>query len=443
MDFVQNSLFNKSAEVISPLAERIRPRNLDEYVGQEHLIGKGKLLRRLIETDNVTSMILWGPPGIGKTTLAMIIASMTNSCFVTFSAVTSGIKEIKEVMVKAESNRFKGLRTILFVDEIHRFNKAQQDAFLPHVERGNITLIGATTQNPSFEVNSALISRCRVFVLKPLNTDDIAKLIKNTINDKRAWKDLKINISENSIKAIATYSDGDARCALNTLEIAVKSGNKENNVVKIDNEILEQCMQKKALLYDKSGEEHYNIISALHKSMRNSDCDAAVYWLARMLEAGEEPLYIARRIIQFASEDIGLADPEALKIAVAAFQASHFLGMPECSINLTEAVVYMASAPKSNALYTAYNKAKADAINNISEGVPLNLRNPETRLMSNIGYGKGYKYAHDYKEKMTNMQCLPDNLKDRIYYEPTSEGHEKKIKERIEYIKNVKNNINE
>lgn len=424
----------------TPLADRVRPRNLEEFVGQKHLIAPGKVLRKLIESDKVTSMIFWGPPGVGKTTLAMIIAKMTKANFIIFSAVTSGIKEIKEVMEKAEKNRSLGIKTILFVDEIHRFNKAQQDAFLPHVEKGNITLIGATTENPSFEVNSALLSRCRVFVLKELSEADIFLLINQTLKDSRAFDNKEIIISDELIKKIATFSNGDARSALNILEMAVNSSLEQDKTV-ITEEILQECMQKKILLYDKSGEEHYNLISALHKSMRNSDPDASVYWLARMLESGENPLYIARRLIRFASEDIGLADPRALEIAVSCYQACHYIGVPECNVNLTQAVVYLAITPKSNALYKAYKRAKEDALNTISEGVPLQLRNAPTKLMTELGYGKDYQYAHDNKYKVTNMKCLPDSLENKTYYHPTEEGLEKRFKERLAYINNLKKQI--
>lgn len=440
MDYIQNFMFDKASE--SPLADRVRPRNLDEYAGQEHILGKGKLLRQLVESDNITSMILWGPPGVGKTTLAMIIASITHANFVTFSAVTSGIKEIKEVMQKAEENKYKGVRTVLFVDEIHRFNKSQQDAFLPHVEKGNIILIGATTENPSFEVNSALLSRSRVFVLKPLEPDAIVKLLKNAILDKRGYGNKVVEISDELLEILAIYANGDARCALNTLEMAVTSTMKLGGTIKIDKKILEDCMQKKSLLYDKNGEEHYNLISALHKSMRNSDPDAAVYWLSRMLEAGEDPLYIARRLIRFSSEDVGLADPKAIELTTAVFNAVHSIGMPECCVNLTQAVVYLSLAPKSNALYAAYENAKKDALNTLSEGVPLHLRNATTKLMSEVGYGKGYRYAHEYENKVTDMQCLPDNLKDKTYYNPTEEGFEKKYSERLKFIKDMKNKSN-
>lgn len=437
MNIVQSSIFDGNSSY-TPLADRVRPRNFDEYVGQKHLVGKGRILRNLIETDNITSMIFWGPPGVGKTTLAMIIAKETNANFITFSAVNSGIKEIKEVMKKAHESKIRGKRTVIFIDEIHRFNKSQQDAFLPYVESGNIILIGATTENPSFEINSALLSRVRVFVLKELNTDDIVELINNALKDERGFKDKNIEISDDLINTIAMFANGDARTALNILEMSVLSSENIDNKIKIEKSTVEQCMQKKSLLYDKKGEEHYNLISALHKSMRNSDPDAAVYWLARMLEAGEDPLYIARRIVRFASEDVGLADPRALQIAVSAYQASHYIGMPECSVNLSEAAVYMAIAPKSNAMEVAYNEAKKDALDTLSEPVPLVIRNAPTKLMADLGYNKGYKYAHNLKYKVANMQCLPDNLKNKKYYRPTNQGLEKKIAERIELIEKLK-----
>jgi putative ATPase len=438
MDSFQNSFFD-NLDIKSPLADRVRPRNFDEFVGQEHILGRGRVLRQLIESDNITSMILWGPPGVGKTTIAMIIARMTNAEFLTFSAVTSGIKEIKEVMIKAEESRMRGIRTVLFIDEIHRFNKAQQDAFLPHVERGSIILIGATTENPSFQVNSALISRSRVFVLNSLQVEDIKKLLGNAIKDERGFGSIDINIDDEILELLAVYSNGDARMALNTLEMAVAASEKNNGVIVVDKNIVEECIQKKSLLYDKKGEEHYNLISALHKSMRNSDPDASVYWLARMLEAGEDPLYVARRLIRFASEDIGLADPKALQIAVSAYEAVHCIGMPEGSVNLTQAVVYFALSPKSNALYAAYENAKLDAVKTIAEGVPIHLRNAPTKLMNQLGYGKGYKYAHDYEEKLTNMECLPENLRNRQYYVPTNQGLEKNYSERLNFIKSLKN----
>ncbi len=405
-------------------------------MGQEHLIGEGKILRKLIESDNISSIIFWGNPGIGKTTLARIIANKTNSAFVDFSAVTSGIKEIKAVMAQAEKNRNLGQKTIVFVDEIHRFNKAQQDAFLPFVEKGSIILIGATTENPSFEINSALLSRCKVFVLQPIETKDLVKLLKRAITDKRGFGDEKILIKDDMLEVIAKFANGDARSALTTLEMVILNSNRDDNgKITVSDEILEQCISKKSLLYDKTGEEHYNIISALHKSMRNSDPDAAIYWLARMLEAGEDPLYIARRITRFASEDIGLADPHALEMAVAAYQACHFIGMPECSVHLTQAVTYMSLAPKSNSLYIAYETAKKDAIKQIAEPVPLVIRNAPTKHMKELNYGKGYQYAHDTEEKLTNMQCLPDSLKDKTYYRPTEQGLEVKYQNKLEQIK--------
>ncbi|CUH97481.1 Replication-associated recombination protein A [Propionispora sp. 2/2-37] len=436
MDYVQGTFFENVHK--APLADRIRPRTLEEYIGQIHILGKGKVLRQLIESDNITSMILWGPPGVGKTTLAMIIANITNAKFITFSAVTSGIKEIKEIMAKAEQSRLMGERTVIFVDEIHRFNKAQQDAFLPHVEKGNIILIGATTENPSFEVNSALLSRSRVFVLHSLQTEDILKLLKHALQDQRGYGGQNIKIADELLDLIAVYSNGDARTALNVLEMAVMSADKRSDATIISKDIVEGCIQKKALLYDKNGEEHYNLISALHKSMRNSDPDAAVYWLARMLEAGEEPLFIARRLIRFASEDIGLADPRALEMTIAVYNAAHYLGMPECNVHLTQAVVYLSVAAKSNALYMAYENAKKDANSTMADGVPLHLRNASTKLMANLNYGKGYQYAHNVADKVTNMQCLPENLKDRQYYQPTDQGLEKNIKERLGLIKKLK-----
>ena len=433
----QKSLFEDNTN--QPLASRLRPRNLDEFVGQKHLIGEGKVLRKLIESDKISSIIFWGNPGIGKTTLAQIIANKTNSEFINFSAVTSGIKDIKIVMEQAENNRKLGQRTIVFVDEIHRFNKAQQDAFLPYVEKGSIILIGATTENPSFEINSALLSRCKVFVFKPLETADLIILLKRAITDERGFGNYEINIEDDFIRVIAEFANGDARSALSTLEMVILNGNVDDNgAITITKETLEQCISKKSLLYDKNGEEHYNIISALHKSMRNSDPDAAVYWLARMLEAGEDPLYVARRVTRFASEDIGLADPRALEIAVAAYQACHFIGMPECTVHLTEAVVYMSMAPKSNAMDVAYMLARQDAKEHIADPVPLQIRNAPTKLMKELDYGKGYQYAHDYEEKMTSMQCLPDSLVGREYYKPTEQGMESKYKARLEQIKEWK-----
>ena len=430
------SLF--SSTMPQPLAARLRPETLDEYVGQTHLVGKNGILRRLIENDSISSMIFWGPPGVGKTTLAQIIAHTTRSRFIEFSAVTSGIKEIREVMKQADTSSQYGQRTIVFVDEIHRFNKAQQDAFLPFVEKGSIILIGATTENPSFEINSALLSRCKVFVLKSLTAEDIQSLLKRALTSPKGFGGQRIVIADDLLAAIAEFANGDARTALSTLEMAVLNGEEVNGTTTVTKEIVEQCTSRKSLLYDKHGEEHYNLISALHKSMRNSDPDAAVYWLARMLESGEDPIYIARRVTRFAAEDVGLADPRALEIAVAAFTACRLIGVPECNVHLTEAVIYMALAPKSNAMETAYLTARKDALEHLAEPVPLVIRNAETSLMKDIGYGKGYQYAHDYKDKLTTMQCLPDSLKDKTYYHPTEQGVEGRFKQRLEYIKEWK-----
>lgn len=424
----QQSLFDDRAQ-LGPLASRLRPETLEDYVGQQHLLAKGNPLRRLIDADQVPSMIFWGPPGVGKTTLARIIAGKTKANFINFSAVTSGIKEIKEVMTKAETSRLMGDRTILFVDEIHRFNKAQQDAFLPFVEKGSIILIGATTENPSFEVNSALLSRCKVFVLQMLMQADLIILLKRALRDKRGFGLQQVRIADELVGMIAAFSNGDARVALNTLEMVVLNGSYEDSKTTVTVEIVEQCIGKKSLLYDKNGEEHYNLISALHKSMRNSEVDASIYWLARMLEAGEDPLYIARRVTRFASEDIGMADSRALEICVAAYQACHFIGMPECTVHLTHAVTYCALAPKSNALDVAYNAAKKDALEHLAEPVPLVIRNAPTRLMKDLHYGEGYQYAHDTEEKLTNMQCMPDSLLGRKYYQPTSQGKEARVRE--------------
>lgn len=420
---------------LRPLAARLRPRTLEEFVGQTHLLGEGKVLRRLIESDRISSMIFWGPPGVGKTTLARIIAQRTRAAFIDFSAVTSGIKEIRQVMQRAEENRRFGDRTIVFIDEIHRFNRAQQDAFLPFVEKGSIVLIGATTENPSFEINGALLSRCKVFVLQALTTRDLTALLSRALCDPRGFGGQHIEISSDMLELIANFANGDARSALSTLEMVVLNGDMNGDTVIVTEDILAQCLSKKSLLYDKKGEEHYNLISALHKSMRNSDPDAAVYWLARMLEAGEDPLYVARRVIRFASEDVGIADPRALELAVAAYQACHFIGMPECSVNLTQAVVYLSMAPKSNALYMAYEAAKKDALTQLAEPVPLVIRNAPTRLMKELEYGKGYQYAHDTAEKLTDMQCLPDALLGKEYYRPTEQGIEAKYKARLEQIK--------
>lgn len=435
----QMTLFDNEIRNISvPLASRVRPKELEQFVGQQHLIGPGKILRRMIETDQATSMIFWGPPGVGKTTLAGIIAEKTKANFINFSAVTSGIKEIKDVMQQAENSRRMGMKTILFVDEIHRFNKAQQDAFLPYVERGSITLIGATTENPSFEVNSALLSRCRVFVLKALEEQDLVQLLRNVLLSPQGFLSSNVKMSDRQLHAIAAFANGDARTALNILEMAVTNGEISAEGITVTDEGLEQCISKKSLLYDKSGEEHYNLISALHKSMRNSDPDAAIYWMCRMLEGGENPLYIARRLIRFASEDIGMADSQALQVAVAAYQACHFLGMPECDVHLTHAVTYLAMAPKSNALYTACEECKRDVKERRDEPVPLQLRNAPTGLMKELHYGEGYQYAHDHEDKLTAMQCLPDSLKDRHYYQPTQEGAEKAVKERLQVVREWK-----
>lgn len=430
------SLF--SSTVPQPLAARLRPETLDEYMGQTHLVGKNGILRRLIENDSISSMIFWGPPGVGKTTLAQIIAHTTRSRFIEFSAVTSGIKEIREVMKQADTSSQYGQRTIVFVDEIHRFNKAQQDAFLPFVEKGSIILIGATTENPSFEINSALLSRCKVFVLKALTAEDIQSLLKRALTSPKGFGGQRIVIADDLLAAIAEFANGDARTALSTLEMAVLNGEEVNGTTTVTKEIVEQCTSRKSLLYDKHGEEHYNLISALHKSMRNSDPDAAVYWLARMLESGEDPIYIARRVTRFAAEDVGLANPRALEIAVAAFTACRLIGVPECNVHLTEAVIYMALAPKSNAMETAYLTARKDALEHLAEPVPLVIRNAPTSLMKDIGYGKGFQYAHDYKDKLTTMQCLPDSLKDKTYYHPTEQGVEGRFKQRLEYIKEWK-----
>ena len=413
----QSSLFTDINS--EPLASRMRPLTLKEFVGQEQLVGNNKLLRKMIENDTLSSMIFWGPPGVGKTTLARIIAHETKSEFVNFSAVTSGIKEIKQVMENASQNKSLGVKTIVFVDEIHRFNKAQQDAFLPFVEKGSIILIGATTENPSFEINNALLSRCQVLVLKELSNNDILTLLKRALNDKRGYANLKINISDSNLMLIAEYANGDARKALGALEVVVTNLLTDTNKsINVEKEDILNSLNNKTLLYDKNGDEHYNIISALHKSMRNSDVDAAIYWLARMLEAGEDPLYIARRIVRFASEDIGLADINALNLAINTYQACHFLGMPECNVHLTEAVIYMALAPKSNSAYVAYTLASNDAKKTLAEPVPLIIRNAPTKLMKNLDYGKGYQYAHDFKEKLTTMECLPPSLKGKKYYSP-------------------------
>lgn len=435
----QMSLFDNRPQS-APLASRLRPETLDEYVGQRHLVGKGKLLRQLIERDQVSSMIFWGPPGVGKTTLARIIAKSTRAEFVEFSAVTSGIKEVREVMNRAEDNRRLGVRTLLFTDEIHRFNKAQQDAFLPYVEKGSIILVGATTENPSFEINSALLSRCKVFILKALEEEDLTRLLHHALESPKGLADLHVSITEENLRAVARFANGDARTALNTLEMAVCNAQMDGDgVLRVDEAVLAECMNRRSLLYDKKGEEHYNLISALHKSMRNSDPDAAVYWTLRMLDGGEDPLYIARRMVRFASEDVGMADSGALTVAVNAYQACHFLGVPECNVHLAHAAVYLSMAPKSNALEVACMQASQDIRRQPAEPVPLQIRNAPTRLMKDAGYGAGYIYAHDTKEKMARMTCLPDTLAGRRYYVPTEQGREARVKERLDAILAWKN----
>ena len=443
-----------AADRTSPLADRMRPRTLEEYVGQVHLLGPGKPLRAQIDRDDTGSILFWGPPGTGKTTLAKIIASMTKAEFIEFSAVLAGIKEIKQVMADAERARQYGTRTIVFIDEIHRFNKAQQDAFLPHVEKGNIRLIGATTENPSFEINSALLSRCRVYVLKPLAEEQIVELLRRALADEiRGLGAMRVTASDDALKKIASYTSGDARSAYNVLEVAAalakspllakdaRNGAPVDSApvgAEITDDIVRDALQKRILLYDKSGEEHYNLISALHKSVRNSDPDAALYWLARMLEAGEDPLYVARRVVRMAVEDIGLAEPNALALCMAARDAVDFIGMPEGNLALAQAVVYLSVAPKSNALYTAYGDVQQDVEQTSADPVPLHLRNAPTGLMKGLGYGHGYQYAHDVEAKVADMQCLPDNLRGHIYYRPTSEGIEKRIRERMEEIKRLR-----
>jgi putative ATPase len=421
-----------------PLADRMRPRTLEEFAGQQHILAPGKPLRMQIERDDTGSLIFWGPPGVGKTTLAQIIAHRTRADFVEFSAVMSGIKEIKQVMADAEKARQYGTRTLIFIDEIHRFNKAQQDAFLPHVEKGNIRLIGATTENPSFEIIGALLSRCRVYVLQPLSEEELIGLLRRALTDaERGLGKLQLSVDDEVLKIVAAYASGDARSALNVLEIAAGTATSSKQS-EITQEMVREALQKRVLLYDKQGEEHFNLISALHKSVRNSDADAALYWVARMLESGEDPLYIARRLVRMAVEDIGMADPAALEQTIAARDAVDFLGMPEGNLALAQAAVYLALAPKSNALYAAYGAVTEDVEKTAADPVPLHLRNATTGLMKSVGYGKGYQYAHDLDGKVADMQCLPDNLRDRIYYHPTAEGQEREIQERLRKIRQAR-----
>jgi putative ATPase len=423
-----------------PLAERMRPRTLDEFIGQEKLLGPGKPLRQQIENDQISSMLLWGPPGCGKTTLARMIARLTRSEFVAFSAVLAGIKEIKEVMAASERKSHGGQRTIVFVDEVHRFNKAQQDAFLPYVEAGHITFIGATTENPSFEVISPLLSRTKVYVLDPLTTPQIVDLLKRAISDKeRGLGNEHVEATDDVLFRIASYANGDARSAYNTLDLAARSAKPSASGARtITRELLEDVLQRKLLRYDKAGEEHFNLISALHKSVRNSDPDAALYWLARMLESGEDQLYLARRLVRMASEDIGLAEPGALAVTLAAKDAFDFLGVPEGNLALAQAAVYLALAPKSNAVYTAYGEVIDDVHKTDADPVPLHLRNAVTGLMKNVSYGQGYKYAHNFDEKVTDMTCLPDNLANRTYYKPTDQGFEQRLRARLDEIRKLK-----
>src|SRR5690349_15943718 len=440
MNLFQPIPADESADRTRPLADRMRPRTLEEFIGQEHLVGPGKPLRTQIDRDDTGSIIFWGPPGVGKTTLAKVIARLTRAEFIEFSAVLSGIKEIKQVMADADKARQYGTRTLVFIDEIHRFNKAQQDAFLPYVESGAIRLIGATTENPSFEIIGALLSRCRVYVLNPLSEDQIVELLKRALVDpERGLGARHVSAEDSALAKIAAYASGDARSGYNALDVATQiagDGGVITDVVAAD------ALQKRILLYDKSGEEHYNLISALHKSVRNSDADAALYWLGRMLEAGEDPLYVARRVVRMAVEDIGLAEPNALALCMAARDAVDFIGMPEGNLALAQAVVYLALAPKSNALYTAYSDVQQDVERTAAEPVPLHLRNAPTGLMKNLGYGQGYQYAHDLEGKVADMQCLPENLKDRRYYHPTNEGVEKRIRDRMEEIRRKRKAVN-
>lgn len=434
----EKTLFDQDTELSAPLASRVRPKDFSDFIGQTHLVGPGKFLREMIDKDQISSMILWGPPGVGKTTLAEIIAHKTKSEFVTFSAVMNGIREIRKIMDEAEENRRYGIRTIVFIDEIHRFNKAQQDAFLPYVEKGSIILIGATTENPSFEINSALLSRTRVFVLKQLTKTDIIQLLKKVLHSPASFHGLEVHINETALKQIAVFSNGDARTALNTLEMLVINSEIKDHKTSISKDLIDILLDKKTAYYDKNGEEHYNIISALHKSMRNSDVDSAVYWLGRMIDGGEDPVYIARRLVRFASEDIGLADNTALNLAVNTFQACRYLGLPECDVHLTQCVIYLSVTPKSNAVYKARIASEKDIRQTMDEPVPLHLCNAATKLMKEEGYGKGYQLAHFYEDKMTTMPTRPEHIADHIYYVPTDQGNEGNVKKRLEYIRQWK-----
>lgn len=434
----EKTLFDQDTGLSAPLASRVRPKDFSDFIGQTHLVGPGKFLREMIDKDQISSMILWGPPGVGKTTLAEIIAHKTKSEFVTFSAVMNGIREIRKIMDEAEENRRYGIRTIVFIDEIHRFNKAQQDAFLPYVEKGSIILIGATTENPSFEINSALLSRTRVFVLKQLTKTDIIQLLKKVLHSPASFHGLEVHINETALKQIAVFSNGDARTALNTLEMLVINSEIKDHKTSISKDLIDILLDKKTAYYDKNGEEHYNIISALHKSMRNSDVDSAVYWLGRMIDGGEDPVYIARRLVRFASEDIGLADNTALNLAVNTFQACRYLGLPECDVHLTQCVIYLSVTPKSNAVYKARIASEKDIRQTMDEPVPLYLRNAATKLMKEEGYGKGYQLAHFYEDKMTTMPTRPEHIADHIYYVPTDQGNEGNVKKRLEYIRQWK-----
>lgn len=441
MDLFSNINKTLSKSVNKPLAQKLRPLELSDFIGQEKILSQNTVLRKLIEKDEIGSMIFWGPPGVGKTTLARIIASKTKAKFIEFSAVNSGIKDVKDIMNEAVISASSGNKTIIFIDEIHRFNKSQQDAFLPFVEDGSIVLIGATTENPSFEINKALLSRCKVFVFDRLSNDNIKVLLKRAVSDKRSFPNKKISIEENSLDAIAAFCNGDARIALNMLEMAVKYCSTDEMEIIIKKEDIDNLLERGELFYDKDGEEHYNLISAMHKSMRNSDVDAAVYWVSRMLEGGEDPLYIARRMIQFANEDIGMADSNAFTMAINAFNACRFMGMPDCDLALIHTCIYLSLAPKSDAVYVARKLSRSDVYEYGALDVPMNIRNAPTKLMEDVGYGKGYKYAHSYEEKTTDMQCMPDKLIDKRYYIPNDAGEEKNCKIIIEDLNKIKKNM--